>query len=106
MDNTKKVPGIFGRGEGAHPKYRLNQDKAVDPKFRSPLDVSACCVYCGKACLSNKAFLYLTGLGEIVKKDGRDDNNDDLGLYPIGSDCVKLFRAAGCTIYDWNLNEI
>lgn len=107
MDNTKKVPVIFGQA-GGHPNYKANQSKAVDKRFRSPLGVESCCMYCGKACYEGGTFIYLTALAEVVAEMPKDGEiaNDDLGLYAVGSDCAKLFRKAGVKIYNWNCEEV
>lgn len=99
---------VFG-GEGGHPNYRANQDKAtvkVEGRGRHPADVTQCCCYCGKTVKNGhgETFLLLSGGGDVITQAEYRDG--DLGLYPIGSDCAKLARKAGATIYNWEGEEV
>ncbi len=96
--DKKKVPGIFGRNDG-HPKYKANQ-------LKTNLDVTQCCAYCGKVVKEGhgKYFLFLNNSCEVITKEEGTDY--DLGLYPIGSECLKKFREAGVKIYNWDCEEV
>ena len=87
---------IFGR-HGGHPNYEANTNKVYNGHY---VDPSACCVYCGTYTPSAKTFVYLTGWGDIIENPGDASSNDDLGFYPVGSDCAKRAFEAGLPVYD------
>jgi len=87
---------IFGQ-PGGHPNYRENTNKVYDGHY---VDMSDCCVYCGRYAPSAKTFVYLTGHGDIIENPGDAAGNDDLGFYPVGSDCAKRALKAGLPVYD------
>lgn len=86
----------FG-GVNGHPNYRTNQD-------RTGRDPSECCVVCGKRATGN-LYVYLSNVSEYITEaeyvaqedacNARGACSDDLGMYPVGSDCAKKLRAAG-----------
>lgn len=101
MTNTKTTAPsfiIFGR-EGGHPRYDANSDKPYKGQY---VDRSVCCVYCGRYAPSATKFVYLTGWGDIIENPGDKATNDDLGFYPVGSDCAKLAHQAGVPVYEEN----
>lgn len=77
---------------GGHPNYRVNQKKAG----RDPSD---CCALCGKACLKTAAYVMLSNVGEYITAE-ENNNSDDLGLYPVGSNCMRLLKQAGIPVYN------
>lgn len=106
--NQKPAFATFGHGEGSHPNYRANQDKATI-KFgghRVAADPTNCCCYCGKLVkdAQGKTFLLLSGGGDVITQAEYRDG--DLGLYPIGSDCLKKARAAGYKAFNWDGEEV
>lgn len=97
-------PALFGR-TGGHPNYRANQERAkVGGNNVGPEE---CCAYCGRATGLGKNFLYLTTLGQVSEApaDPETQSYDDLGLYPVGSDCAKLFKKAGVKLYSFDGKE-
>jgi len=93
---------IFGHA-GGHPKYRENTNKVYNGRNVDPSD---CCVYCGKYATSTKTYVYLTGYGEIIENPGDAAGNDDLGFYPVGSDCAKRALKAGFPVYDAEFRRV
>jgi hypothetical protein len=108
MTNKKVDFKVFG-GEGGHPNYRANQDKATVKMdgHRYPADMTQCCCYCGKTVKNGhgETFLYLSSTNEVITAD-QDPEGYGLGLYPIGSDCARLARKAGATLYNWGCKEV
>lgn len=96
-DNTISV-APFGRPNLGHPNYRANQE-AARHKGQYVCETHCCC-YCGKKALNGNIFAYLTNLGEFARMEDRPALNDDLGLYPVGSDCAKRLKKAGVTLYN------
>lgn len=95
---------------GGHPKYRENESKAKHNGI--PLDSTHCCALCGKKAMGGKTFVALTNMGEYTTKEemaehwGDTSGGDDLGLYPVGADCMKKLVKAGVTVYDWDYNVV
>lgn len=85
------------RAFGGNPSYRKNQDAAKHEG--SSLDESCCCVLCGKAAFTSGLSVMLSNVGEYITKEEHNDS-DDLGYYPVGSDCAKKLKAAGIPIYE------
>lgn len=79
-------------------------------------DETTCCVLCGRNAGQGGRFVYLTNLGEYTTVEEAAQNDkvveerggcpDDLGLYPVGSDCAKKLKQAGVTIYNWQLEPL
>ena len=91
----------FGHGEGSNPNYEKNV--AASPKAHG--DTTACCCYCGKFTGTDKQFAFLANVGIFI--DIKDDNGmDDLGMYPVGSDCAKLLKKHGVKLYTSDFVEI
>lgn len=88
---------IFGQ-TGGHPNYRANSEKLH--KGRN-IGIEECCVYCGKHSGSTKTFVFLSNDSRVITKQ-EGNGIDDLSLYPVGSDCAKLARKAGHTLYNWD----
>jgi hypothetical protein len=86
------------RAFGGNPSYRKNQAKAKS-KGGFPLDESACCVLCGKRAYQSGLSVMLSNVGEYITKEEHNDS-DDLGYYPVGSDCAKKLATAGIPVYD------
>lgn len=86
-----------------NPNYRTNQEAARHEGF--PVDECDCCVLCGKKAVQSGMYVYLTGRGEYTKA-GEGEKNDDLGLYPVGSDCAKKLKKAGVTLYDHDFKSL
>lgn len=99
MDNTNQFV-IFG-GVGGHPDYRSNIHKPRKGRF---VDQTECCAYCGRYTPSPKYYLYLTTANEVI--EARDDSHDDLGFYPIGSECKKLALEAGKPLYNADYKRV
>lgn len=87
---------------GGHPDYHTNESKATHKGI--PVDQTGCCALCGKKALGGKTFVALTDMTEYTTKEELHDC--DLGLYPIGSDCMKKLSKVGVTIYDWEFNVV
>lgn len=100
MTTTKQFI-IFGR-EGGHPNYKANVEKPVKG---INVDATCRCVYCGKFVKSEKFFVFLSNDAQVITKE-QGNGIDDLGLYPVGSDCAKLAKNAGHKLYDGSCNEI
>ncbi len=90
-------PGLapFGR-ENGHPNYKKNSNAARHNGF--PLDTSHCCVVCGKKAVDTLTYVMLSNVGEYITEAEYNDS-DDLGLYPVGSDCAKKLKSAGIPLY-------
>jgi len=90
-------PGLapFGR-ESGNPNYKQNQDRARHNGHY--LDASNCCAVCGKKALGGDTFVMLSNVGEYITEAEYNDS-DDLGLYPVGSDCAKKLKKAGIPVY-------
>lgn len=97
-----------------HPNYEANQSAARhEGRY---VDSTHCCVLCGKKAIGGKTFVALTNVGEYTTKEEMAEHDaiviankgcpDDLGLYPVGSDCMKVLVKAGVTIYDWDFNVV
>jgi hypothetical protein len=95
--SLKCPPGLaaFG-GPNGHPNYRRNQDAARHNGHY--LDTSDCCVICGRKAIPSKFSVMLSNVGEYITEAEHNDS-DDLGLYPVGSDCAKLLKKAGIPVY-------
>jgi len=81
-------------------KYNKNLDATADG------DSCIGCVLCGKKTNSRYLvdggfFVMLSNVGEYITAEEYNDM-DDLGLYPIGSDCLKKLKLKpfGVPIYD------
>lgn len=88
---------------GGHPTYWQTQEKQTHKGL--PVEPNHCCVLCGRKALGNKRFVMLTNIGEYTFKE-EPSECDDLGLYPIGSECLKVVTAAGVPVYDRDYNHI
>lgn len=93
---------VFGIMPGGHQKYRENQDKAMGVTkdgYRFNADQTCCCAYCGRYTGSGTLFVFLTCYAEMTESELFEDDNDALGMYPVGSDCAKKLKATGVPIY-------
>lgn len=108
MDRTYSVvtPAHLRAFRG-NPNYRKNQERA---RYNgSPIDESRCCVLCGKASFGT-TYVLLSNMGEYITLEEsraheascekRGLNSDDLGYYPVGSDCAKTLKSAGIPVYE------
>ena len=96
----------FGQALG-NPNYEANQAKATfsDQGRRRSADQTVCCAYCGRYCKNPTIFAFLANVSEFM--DAKDDNGmDDLGFFPVGSDCAKLLRKHDVPLYDFDNNRI
>ena len=76
-------------------KWRTNVDKASHNGY--PLDEGHCCVLCGRKALNATSFVLIADCGNYVTKD--EVQEYDLGMFPVGSDCLKAFKKAGIPTY-------
>lgn len=83
---------------GGNPNYRKNQSQAKSPEGYL-LDESCCCVLCGKAAYTSGLSVMLSNVGLYITPEEHNDS-DDLGYYPVGSDCAKKLKAAGIPVYE------
>jgi hypothetical protein len=83
---------------GGNPNYRKNQERAKS-KGGHPLDASSCCVLCGKKAYESGLSVMLSNVGLYITPEEHNDS-DDLGYYPVGSDCAKKLKAAGIPVYE------
>lgn len=83
------------RAFSGNPDYRTNQGKAIHKGI--PVCQTQCCVLCGKKSLGGKLYVLLASTCEYVTREELDE--DDLGEYPIGSDCAKKLKAAGIPVF-------
>lgn len=96
--NTVSVPSNLAAFSGS---YQKNVATAVDD--------TCCCILCGKNAGKGGLFVYLTSGGEYSTMEeaaeyekvieGLGGCLDDLGLYPVGSDCAKKLKLAGVKLY-------
>ncbi len=88
-------PGLhaFG-GPNGHANYDENQGKARHAG--RPVGPEDCCVLCGKKALGGGIFVLLCSVGEYITE--AELAEDDLGCYPVGSDCAKKLKAAGLPV--------
>lgn len=80
---------------GGNPAYKANMSKAMHKGL--PVCQTSCCVLCGKKALSQKLFVLLSTDNVYVTQAELSD--DDLGEYPVGSDCAKTLKAAGIPVF-------
>lgn len=90
-----------------HPGYEANQKKARHNGHY--VDQTSCCAYCGKKAIESDLSVLLSNVGEYITKEeadafeiecaARGGSPDDLGYYPVGSDCARKLRAAGIPVY-------
>jgi len=115
--NTRKTTSVPAHLKAftGNPNYRKNQEAARHNSVRDNYVVgryaseTECCALCGKKALGSQHVL-LTNVGEYTTIEEMDENDkavearggcpDDLGYYPVGSDCAKKLKAAGVMIYD------
>jgi hypothetical protein len=78
----------FGRGN-------INYHRNLESTGRKDpgADQTTCCVVCGRKTNNNRRYVCLTDGGEYIAKENLTD--DDLGFYPVGSDCAKKLQAGG-----------
>lgn len=90
-----------------NPNYRKHQNAARHEGHY--VDETQCCALCGKKALNQETYVLLSNVGNYItseealafEKDAeaRGGCSDDLGYYPVGSDCAKKLKAAGVPIY-------
>jgi hypothetical protein len=81
---------------GGNPDYKANQAKAKS-KQGYPVSTTQCCVLCGKKARGDLSAM-LSNMGLYITKE-EYNNSDDLGYYPVGSDCAKKLKAADIPVY-------
>lgn len=89
------------------PNYRRNQSRARHNGHY--VSETHCCVVCGRAAVNAKEFALLSNVGEYITREefeqhekeviARGSSPDDLGLYPVGSDCALKLKAYGIPLY-------
>ncbi len=86
-------PGLhaFG-GPNGHPDYEKNQNAARHNGHY--VCQTQCCVICGRKALGGHIFAMLSNVGEYITPAEHNDS-DDLGMYPVGSDCAAKLILAG-----------
>jgi hypothetical protein len=69
------------------PKYEENEDGPKGPKGgQQP------CIVCGLACPTPQFFVHVVdGGGSLMDSPEPTNDGGDLGLYPIGSGCLKRY---------------
>lgn len=95
------------RAFSGNPNYRKNQESARHQGHY--VDQTECCVLCGRKAIGGNTFVILSNVSEYITKEesaafdadcaARGGCSDDLGYYPVGSDCAKKLKSAGVPIY-------
>lgn len=99
MSNTRpNLPRPFGVGSNGHTKYEENLKKYVPYG-----DTTIACCYCGRHARSGTTFAFLSNMSEFIRQE--EGGDDFLGMYPVGSDCAKILKDAGVTLYDQDGKE-
>lgn len=85
-------------------KWRKKVDSQTTPQGY-PVDDGFCCVFCGKYMPDGHkgTLVLLADGGEIVTLG--ELTEFDLGVFPIGSDCARKYKAAGIPLYKFNESE-
>lgn len=82
--------------EALSDKWRETVSKQRD-KNGMYVDEGCCCVLCGKKAFGAPEYVLLSDTSRYVTKEELTDN--DLGMFPVGSDCAKKLKKAGIPVY-------